>query len=151
VGTENGWEIFEAKNNVAALASIVSRQVGVILVEHDVVTGHWAKLISELQHNIAAPRVVVFSRWNDQRLMTDVSSRGGFASIDAPFNKNVLLSVVTDAWKDWREGRNLTARNRKLATMSARASTAGAATVARKPAAAAGLHESDSVVRFSRH
>src|SRR4051794_21231806 len=77
VGTENGWEIFEAKNNVAALASIISRQVGVVLVEHDVVTGQWAKLVSELQHNAGAAPIVLFSRWSDERLLADVLSRGG--------------------------------------------------------------------------
>jgi len=98
------WQVSEARNSIAAVATVSSRQSGVVLVEHDVVTGNWARLISAFRHDPRAPRVIVYSSWADERLWAEVLSRGGFDVLNIPFDRNEVLRSIHVAWMSWKHG-----------------------------------------------
>src|SRR4051794_10140299 len=117
IADQNGWNTFEMRNNVGALACITSRQIGVVLAEHDVVNGNWLSLLEQINELPRPPRFVVFSRWADERLWADVLNRGGFDLLSLPVNADELHHSVDIAWTSWQQGHGPTASRRKPAAL----------------------------------
>lgn len=98
-----GWALFQSRNIVEALSSVINHQIEVIFTDCHLPDGSWREMIQALQACRNAPRVIVFSAHADDRLWMEVLHCGGYDLVATPFNREEISRVGYRAWLSWQK------------------------------------------------
>jgi FixJ family two-component response regulator len=98
-----------------ALRLLDDLRPGVVLVEADLPTGNWKRLLDRALNLPHSPQLIVFSCFADDRLWAEVLDLGGYDVLATPFETEEVLRTVSSASD---------ARARKLAAKSGKSTAA---------------------------
>lgn len=98
-----------------ALRLIDGLKPAVVLVEADLPTGNWKRLLDRALNLPHSPQLIVFSYFADDRLWAEVLNLGGYDVLATPFESEEVLRTVSSASD---------ARARHLATRSGKSAAA---------------------------
>jgi len=74
----------------------------VMICEHTLPEGGWELILTELCRMAVRPRLIVSSRFADDRLWAEVLCQGAFdLLLGPPFVREEVLWVTQSAWIDW--------------------------------------------------
>jgi DNA-binding response OmpR family regulator len=98
-----GWALFQSRNIVEALSSVINHQIEVIFTDCHLPDGTWREMIQALRACRNAPRVIVFSAHADDRLWMEVLHCGGYDLVATPFNREEISRIGYRAWLSWQK------------------------------------------------
>jgi DNA-binding response OmpR family regulator len=99
---EAHWKLYTAGTYRDALAELSRHKVPVVLSECRLPDGNWKDVLSRLAPMPERPRLIVFSRHADDRLLAEVLDMGGSDLLTTPFRKEELVFAIVSAWLDWQ-------------------------------------------------
>lgn len=87
-----------------AMAALERRNIGVIIAECKLKGCCWKDTWMALQQIVwrPLPRLIVAASSGDEHLWNEVVRLGAYDVLAKPFECSEVLSVVTDAWEQWR-------------------------------------------------
>ncbi len=111
---DTNWELREARTYRDALMILCHDRMPVVICESRLPDGNWKDILSQIAILPDAPRLIVISREQDNRLWGEVLNMGGHDVLTTPFENNELIRVVNRAWQSWEyEWRRVNQRWRK--------------------------------------
>lgn len=94
---ETGYRVYSASGRQEAFALMRRNRPDVVICEHTLPDGDWRDILSDLQGEHEAPRLIVSSRLADTRLWAEVLNLGGYDLLMKPFAAREVRSVVAMA------------------------------------------------------
>jgi DNA-binding NtrC family response regulator len=89
--------MYRVSNCNEALHVLDGLNPSVVLVEADLPTGNWKRLLDRVSDLQRSPEVIVFSRLADVRLWAEVLTLGGYDLLQVPFEAEEVLRTISMA------------------------------------------------------
>jgi DNA-binding NtrC family response regulator len=95
------WKLASVATLAGGLRHVRSQSVPVIVCECDFRDGNWKLLLEEVGRLTKPPRLIVASRFADERLWAEVLNLGGHDVLATPFDADEVHRVVSYAVDSW--------------------------------------------------
>jgi len=95
------WKLASVATLEAGVRQAKSQSVPVIVCERDFQDGNWRLLLDEVSRLAKPPRLIVASRFADERLWAEVLNLGGHDVLITPFDADEVHRVVSYAVDSW--------------------------------------------------
>jgi FixJ family two-component response regulator len=92
------WRARVASSCAEAIAATETTRFGAVICGMRLPDGTWKDVRAMLQQRSPATRLIVFSRFADERLWADVLHLGGYDVLQPPFDSRQVLAAVDSAW-----------------------------------------------------
>ena len=96
------WKVASVPTLAEGVRQAKSQSVPVIVCERDFHDGNWKLLLDEVGRLTTPPRLIVASRFADERLWAEVLNLGGHDVLVTPFDADEVHRVVSYAVDSWR-------------------------------------------------
>ena len=110
VFSHSPWEVWSARSCREALEFLRRAEVSVAVVGEDLPDGDWKMVLKGISDLPSPPRLVVASRRADDRLWAEVLNLGGYDLLLTPFEAQEASRVCYQAWRGWRQKREVSAQ-----------------------------------------
>jgi DNA-binding NtrC family response regulator len=87
--------MYRVKNCNEAVLLLDSLNPSVVLVEADLATGEWKRLLDCMLNLHRSPELIVFSCFADDGLWAEVLNRGGYDVLAVPFHAEEVLRTIS--------------------------------------------------------
>ena len=95
------WKLASVVTLAQGVRQAKSQSVPVIVCERDFQDGDWKLLLEEIGRLTKPPRLIVASRFADERLWAEVLNLGGHDLLATPFDADEVHRVVSYAVDSW--------------------------------------------------
>ena len=95
------WKLASVVTLAQGVRQAKSQSVPVIVCERDFQDGDWKLLLEEIGRLTKPPRLIVASRFADERLWAEVLNLGGHDVLATPFDADEVHRVVSYAVDSW--------------------------------------------------
>ena len=95
------WKLARVSTLAQGVRQAKSQSVPVIVCERDFQDGDWKLLLEEIGRLTKPPRLIVASRFADERLWAEVLNLGGHDLLATPFDADEVHRVVSYAVDSW--------------------------------------------------
>lgn len=95
------WHLFTCDRIADAVSVIHSRPIGVVICRDTVADGSWEDLVSRINIDLNAPKVIVASEEPSTKLWNSVVQAGADYVLGIPFSSFDVLRSIGDAWHRW--------------------------------------------------
>ena len=95
------WKLASVATLTQGVRQAKSQSVPVIVCERDFQDGNWKLLLDEVSRLAKPPRLIVASRFADERLWAEVLNLGGHDVLITPFDADEVHRVVSYAVDSW--------------------------------------------------
>jgi DNA-binding response OmpR family regulator len=95
------WKLASVTTLTQGLRQAESQSVPVIVCECDFQDGNWKLLLDRVRMLVRPPRLIVTSRFADERLWAEVLNLGGYDVLLTPFDADEVRRVVSYAVDSW--------------------------------------------------
>jgi DNA-binding response OmpR family regulator len=100
IGHSN-WTLFKARDLASALVLLQQHEIGVVLLERDLLPGRWTEMLEHIKSLFNAPSLIVASRLADDRLWAEALNLGAWDVLAKPFDPREVFRSVMSAWQHW--------------------------------------------------
>ena len=100
--SHSNWVLQQVRTLSGALALLQLVPVPVVICEDRLPDGDWPVLLDRAGRHRRPPRVIVTSRFADDRLWAEVLNLGGYDVLPTPFRAREVFQSVRAAWDSWR-------------------------------------------------
>jgi DNA-binding response OmpR family regulator len=100
------WKLFTAHTYKEAMAQLSRELFPVVICEAQLPDGNWKDMLNQLALISDSPRLIVASRYADERLWSEVLNLGGFDLLATPFQEVEVGYTIGSAWLDWKDERS---------------------------------------------
>jgi len=101
---------FIRSSTLASACSVLrERPARVVLCERDLFPGTWRDMWEHISLLPDPPLLIVTSRLADDRLWLEALNLGAYDVLAKPFHAGEVIRVVTFAWQDWQNRRDVRA------------------------------------------
>jgi DNA-binding response OmpR family regulator len=94
---DSGWTLFEARSRRRAIKCLERNPVHVVIVEWDVPSWNWKKVLRDLGRLAHPPQLIVTSRTADDYLWAEVLNVGGYDVLPQPLASDEVERVIASA------------------------------------------------------
>jgi DNA-binding NtrC family response regulator len=98
----SNWILFQARDLASALALLQQHEIGVVLLERDLLPGRWTEILEHIKSLLNAPSLIVASRLADDRLWAEALNLGAWDVLAKPFDRREVFRSVMSAWQHWQ-------------------------------------------------
>ena len=95
------WRLASVATLAEGVRQAKSQSVPVIVCERDLPDGNWKHLLDKVGMLAQPPRLIVASRFADERLWAEVLNLGGHDVLVTPFDADEVHRVVSYAVDSW--------------------------------------------------
>src|SRR4029077_19004611 len=95
------WKLASVATLVEGVRHAKSQSVPVIVCEREFRDGNWKLLLDEVGRLAKPPRLILASRFADERLWAEVLNLGGHDLLATPFDADEVHRVVSYAVDSW--------------------------------------------------
>ena len=95
------WTLYTARTYREGMIELSRDRFHVTLCECNLLDGTWKDVLSHLAPWPERPRLIVISKWANERLWAEVLAMGGFDVLATPLKETEAAYAIGSAWLDW--------------------------------------------------
>jgi DNA-binding response OmpR family regulator len=96
------WQLYAAATCEEGLRLLERESIPVVICDRALKDGSWENLLDSIREMPAPPKLIVSTRFIDERIRTDVLKAGGFDVLTSPFDPRDVFATVSLAWHLWK-------------------------------------------------
>lgn len=100
------WQLFVANTCEEGRRLLERESIPVVICDRALKDGGWEHLLGSIREMSAPPKLIVCTRFIDERIRTEVLNAGGFDVVTSPFDPRDIFAAVSLAWHLWKHQNN---------------------------------------------